>query len=147
MNLQTKTQHQQSGFSLIEILVAIALLSSLVLVVSPLLNALRENRRSDQTVNATVLAEKIISQINQAWATDSNYAAACVPNLTVPANATVIVKDENLDGTLAATVNLVTTAACPAPATNPSLLRRIQINVAQTGASNTVIETKVVRPQ
>lgn len=74
-----------SGFTLIEVLVAIALLSILIVVLSATLaGSLNLNRQSQQQLGTTSGVQQVMESIRNAWTTQANYNNACVPNISLP---------------------------------------------------------------
>ena len=131
MDLPTEAR-AQAGFTIIEVIVTIALLSVIVLVVlTPLTGFFGLTRRSNQQVDATQLTVRAVETIRGEWLNLGRYDQACVitplPVSTPPLE--VIVTNLGPDGqTLgAAAWRSDCAAGGPLSPADTSPLRRVQV--------------------
>lgn len=134
-----KTDTRTQGFTLVEILVAIALLGILAAVLTATLTgALGLNRQAQKQLDTTSQVQGVLENVRNAWTVPDNYAKACAPGLEIPVGYTV--KFVNLDsrakpltaaGAVATTTGATSapsrdvqvTATCPTPTlTNGALI-------------------------
>lgn len=144
-----KRPQTQAGFTLVEVLVAIALFGILMAVLIPSITALLGiNRQGERQLNTTTQAQQVIESVKGAWQSAASYDSNCAPGLTLPTDVTL--KSQTLDSraqTTGTLVDVVRPAACPAPpATTPPVMRRVQV-VAGTGTQTTTLTLDVLRPQ
>ncbi|MDB5044244.1 MAG: hypothetical protein JWQ08_294 [Deinococcus sp.] len=135
----------QAGFTIIEVLVSIMLLSIIVLVIiTPLTGLFSLTRRSDQQISATQTAQRILEGVRGEWLNGARYSQACVvvplPVMTPPVE--VNIKSLDLQGNVVSTGVLQTT--CGTPADNPPL-RRIDVTV-RVGKAVSNLSIDVARP-
>ena len=163
MHGQKRGVQPQQGFTLIEILVAIALLGLLAAVLtSTLTGSLSLNRQAQKQLDTTTNVQQLLEKVRSAWATQDSYDKACAPSLIVPSGYTV--KFVNLSsraepvnsagtvvtGTTAApSYTLMTSATCPAASltnggsvgtstiANPPTMRRVTVQSGTLPAGST----------
>lgn len=161
------------GFTIVEILVSILILGLLMAVLSALLmGSLKMNQQSQKQVNTTSEAQRIMEDIRNSWATQSNYDNACAPGVVVPdgynakfinlstrAEPVTLANDITVTITEYAISNTVKTASATAvsctkatgaqftsPSGTPPTMRRIKVS-SGTGAQDTILTLDVLRPQ
>ncbi|UQN05552.1 type II secretion system protein J [Deinococcus sp. QL22] len=135
----------QAGFTIIEVLVSIMLLSIIVLVIlTPLSGLFNMTRRSDQQIAATQVAQRTLETIRGEWLSGARYRQACVsapiPQMTPP--IAVNVQSLDREGSVTTTAALKTT--CGTAADDPPL-RRIQV-VVKVGKAVSNLSVDVARP-
>ncbi len=167
---QERIRGRVQGFTLIEILVAIALLGILASVLTATLTgSLSLNRQSQRQLDTATRAQQVLESIRGAWADtsggtiSSNYERACAPSSTVvlnglsakyinlntraqPINAsgTVISTPSGTNVTLSANCAGVSLVQMTGGATYP--MRRLIVS-SNTGAQDIVLTLDVLRPQ
>lgn len=153
-------KHTQ-GFTIIEILVAIALLGILTAVLTSMLTGTLTLNRSSQTqLEKTSKAQQVIESIRGSWEAvgGSNFDRICVQNYTPPAGFTATW--QNLDSR----ANIITgagsgsgnvlfisgnTPLCSSKsvtATTP-VMRRVTVTSGTSGEQNITLVLDVLRPQ
>lgn len=138
---------QGQGFTLVEVLVAIALFGILMAVLIPSITALLGiNRQGERQLNTTAQAQQVIESVKGAWQSAAAYDSNCAPGLTLPTDVTL--KSQTLDSRAQnpGTLGVVLTATCPAATGTPVPMRRVQV-VAGTGTQTTTLTLDVLRPQ
>ncbi|ANE44052.1 PulJ/GspJ family protein [Deinococcus puniceus] len=143
--LASREAGHQAGFTIIEVLVSIMLLSIIVLVIlTPLSGLFNLTRRSDQQITATQAAQRTLETIRGEWLSGARYRQACVsvpiPVMTPP--IAVNVQSLDRDGNVMTTAPLDTT--CGPTADDPPL-RRIQV-VVKVGNAVSNLSVDVARP-
>ncbi|WP_229723718.1 PulJ/GspJ family protein [Deinococcus aerolatus] len=160
----------EQGFTIIEILVAIALLGILAAVLmATLTGSLNLNRQSQRQLDTATRAQQVLESIRGAWADtsagviSSNYERACAPSSTVALNglsATYInlnsrAQPINASGAVISApsgTNVIITANCSAQPLvqmtggTPYPMRRLIVS-SNTGAQDIVLTLDVLRPQ
>ncbi|GHF74829.1 type II secretion system protein [Deinococcus ficus] len=150
-----RAKHAEQGFTIVEILVAIAVFGILAAVLTATLTgALDLNRRNQQSLSATSRAQLVMEGVRGAWnlSDSASYDRACAPDTVVRDG--VSVQYQNLDTRgepLNATKsNVVFNADCPGlampTATAIPRMRRIIVSTG-TGAQDVTLELDVLRPQ
>lgn len=158
----------QSGFTLIEVLIAIALLGILVAVLTATLTgSLNLNRQAQQQLGTTTGAQQVLESIRNAWTTLANYDNACAPSVSLPSgysaqftNLSTRAEPITQSNTVASpassapvnTLNTSTSTSCTASANatltggGVPLMRRI---IVSTGSStqDTVLSLDILRPR
>lgn len=92
MGFQDKGQSKvyEQGFTIIEILVAIALLGILTAVLTATLTgSLSLNRQSQKQLDTTTQVQGVLENVRAAWKTQSNYDNACAPGVTLPSGYSI----------------------------------------------------------
>ena len=85
-----KTDTRTQGFTLVEILVAIALLGILAAVLTATLTgALGLNRQAQKQLDTTSQVQGVLENVRNAWAVQDSYDRACAPSLSKPDGYTV----------------------------------------------------------
>ncbi|MFD2608580.1 prepilin-type N-terminal cleavage/methylation domain-containing protein [Deinococcus taklimakanensis] len=147
MHGQKRGVQPQQGFTLIEILVAIALLGLLAAVLtSTLTGSLSLNRQAQKQLDTTSNVQQVLETVRNAWNTKDNYDKACAPGLSVPSGYTV--KFVNLSSraeplTSAGAIATTATGATSAPSND---VNRATTCTAATGATvGTPAEPPVMR--
>lgn len=143
----------ESGFTIIEILVAIVLLAVLSLALgSTLLGSLGLNGQSQRQLNSTTGTQRIMENVRGAWAVQANYDTACVDNLVLPTSYTVQYTnlDDRANVLSASPTNVVGgTSALPCSGKtldpNPPVMRRVVVS-SGTGSQGTTLSVDVLRP-
>lgn len=155
----------RSGFTIIEILVAILIFGILMVVLSSTLSgSLKLNQQAQQELGTTSGVQDIIEQIRTSWSVQANYDAACVDGLTLPAGYTA--KFINLSTRAepitqanavaspasSAPVNDIKKATCSTAATNAALtggaiptMRRIVVQTGTLSGTNQVVGARDVK--
>jgi prepilin-type N-terminal cleavage/methylation domain-containing protein len=168
-----RTNHSKAmgqGFTIIEILVAIALLGILASVLTATMTgSLNLNRQSQRQLDTATRAQQVLESIRGAWAdtaggaVSSNYERACAPLSTVVLNGlsakyinlNTRAQPINASGTVISTptsTNVTISANCAGQplvqmtggATYP--MRRLIVS-SNTGAQDIVLTLDVLRPQ
>lgn len=139
----------EQGFTLVEVLVAIALFGILLAVLIPSITALLGiNRRGEAQLTSATQAQQVVESVKGAWQNDAFYSSNCAPSLTLPAGVTA--KSQPLNsraGNPGTLIDIVRSATCPLPsATTPPAMRRIKVS-AGSGPQATVLTLDVLRPQ
>jgi len=159
---KTETCNSTSGFTIIEILVAIALLAILSLAISStLIGSLSLNGQNQRRLDSTTGTQQVIENIRGAWLVKANYDRACVDNLTLP-STTYITTYTDLDaramplaGSTATDIVRGSTASpvapCAAKALRPStgtvpVMRRVVVS-SGTGDQATTLSLDILGPQ
>lgn len=161
MRYATKKSIQLQGFTLVELLVAIALFGVLLAVLTPSITTLLGiGRSSEQQLSSTTIAQRILEDIKGAWQTtdimsptqrdkvQAQFYANCVPDLSLPAG--VIAQSQELDSRarIISGKNFTNiSASCPTmlPTSGPAM-RRVQVT-AGTGAQATTLTLDILEPQ
>lgn len=145
-----KPDRSQQGFTLIEVLVAIALFGILLAVLIPSITALLGiNRRGEQQLSTTTQAQQLIESVKGAWQDAAAYNSNCVPGLALPTGVTATVQSRTLDsraGTPGALVNIELSATCSSAPSSVPPMRQVQVTVG-TGPQATTLVLDVLRPQ
>lgn len=141
----------EQGFTLIEVLVAIALFGILLAVLIPSITALLGiNRQGEAQLSSVTQAQQLLESVKGAWQKVDAYDSNCAPGLTLPAGVTVALRSQPLNsraGSPGALADIVRPAACPTPpVTPPPAMRRVQVT-AGTGPQATTLVLDVLRPQ
>lgn len=154
-----KTDTRTQGFTLVEILVAIALLGILAAVLTATLTgALGLNRQAQKQLDTTSQVQGVLENVRNAWAVQDNYDKACAPNLIVPAGYTV--KFVNLSSRaepLTTSGKALNAASCPtgtvtngalvgSPA-KPPVMRRVTVQSGTLPAGSATNAAPTVGPQ
>lgn len=138
----------EQGFTLLEVLVAIALFGILLAVLIPSITALLGiNRQGEAQLNSATQAQQVIESVKGAWQNDAMYSSNCAPSLALPAG--VAAKSQPLDSRAAnpgVLVDIARAATCPAVPPFIPPMRRIQVT-AGTGPQATTLVLDVLRPQ
>ncbi|WP_229659259.1 type II secretion system protein [Deinococcus wulumuqiensis] len=88
--LHRQLQEREQGLTIIELLVAIALLGILTAVLTATLTgSLSLNRQSQKQLDTTTQVQAIVENVRAAWKTQSNYDSACAPSVPVPTGYSV----------------------------------------------------------
>lgn len=157
----TMTRPQtEAGFTLVEVLVAIALFGILMAVLLPSITALLGiNRQGERQLNTTAQAQQVIESVKGAWQitpgmsstqigeVQGRFDSNCVPGLTLDAGVTAQSQERTSRAAAIggkSMINVVST--CPAAPATPPVMRRVQV-VAGTGAQATTLTLDVLRPQ
>ncbi|MEF2280436.1 type II secretion system protein [Deinococcus sp. YIM 134068] len=150
----------QQGFTLVELLVAIALLGVMLAVVVPgITGLLGVNRSSERELNTTTQAQRALEEVKGAWQaapglTDAQlsqvrarFDSNCVPGLVLPTGVTL--QSRPLDSraqTPGILGNVSVAASCPAATGTTPAMRRVTVT-AGTGTQATTLTLDVLRPQ
>lgn len=144
--------HTEAGFTIIEVLVAIALFAIVVLVIlAPLTGLFGLTQKSAQQTNATGLAQQSIEQIRGQWLDANRYGNNCVVG-ALP--TTITVQDEDSQGnsvTNASTFSVQSAAACPTtpasgvPSASGPALRKVTATATANATTSTLV-VEVARP-
>lgn len=152
-----KSGRQEEGFTLVEVLVAIALFGILLTVLIPGITALLGvSRKSEQQLGSATVAQRVLEDVKGAWQTQDAFDRNCVPNLSLPDTDTTA-KSQTLNsraGGSGTPVDIVKTASCPTLASSspalvsgqPPAMRRVTVS-SGTGAQATTLTLDVLRPQ
>lgn len=144
----------EAGFTIIEVLVAIALFAIVVLVIlAPLTGLFGLSQKSAQQTSATGLAQQAIEQIRGQWLDANRYGSNCVVGTL---SATVTVQDEDSQGTAVVPNSppafaQTTATACPTtpasgiPTVSGPALRKITAVATVNGTISTLV-VEVARP-
>lgn len=160
----------QAGFTIIEVLVAIAILGVLVAVLSATLTgSLSLNQQTQRQLGTTTDTQRVIESVRNAWAKRSDYDKACASGVNLPSGFVAAgIQFINLStraepitqGNVVAspasaaptnTLNTATSASCTASTgatlTGGSvpLMRRIVVS-SGTRAQDTSLSLDVLRP-
>lgn len=139
---------QVQGFTLVELLVAIALLGVLLAVIIPGITALLGiNRLGERELTTTTQAQRVLEEVKGAWQVQNTYDWNCVPGLVLPSGVTL--QSRPLDSRAqspGSLVNVSVAAACPASTATAPVMRRVTVT-AGTGAQATTLTLDVLRPQ
>lgn len=148
---------QLQGFTLVELLVAIALLGVLLAVIIPGITALLGiNRLGERELTTTTQAQRVLEDVKGAWQITPDVTTAqvqarfdsnCVPGLVLPTGTTL--QSRSLDSRAqnpGSPVNVSVAATCLASAAAPPAMRRVTVT-AGTGAQATTLTLDVLRPQ
>ncbi len=135
----------QVGFTIIEVLVSITLLSVIILVIlTPLTGLFGLTQRSDQQVTATQSAQRILETIRGDWLSAERYGKLCLTKALPVLVPPLQVQLENLDqtGRVLGTTNL--RSQCDGVADSPPM-RRVRVSV-QVGKATSTLSVDVARP-
>lgn len=140
----------EQGFTLLEVLVAIALFGILVAVLIPSITALLGiNRQGEAQLSSATQAQQLIESVKGAWQNSAAYSSNCAPALTLPAGVTITLRSQPLDsraGNPGALADVTRAATCPAATAPVPPMRRVQVT-AGTGPRATTLTLDVLRPQ
>lgn len=156
----------QTGFTLIEVLVSIALLGILIAVLTATLTgSLNLNRQSQQQLGTATGAQRAMENVRNAWTTQTNYDKACAPGVSLPSGYTAQFVNLSTRAEPVTQANAVASPASSAPSnalntastctasTNAALssgsvplMRRIVVS-SGSGAQNTTLSLDVLRPR
>lgn len=141
------------GFTLIEILVSLAVLAVVLVLVSSLLTGLfRNNRKVEQKQNLSIQLQSAAEDLRRHWLDPTTASGpesrgtyrlrrGCVDGLAVPAGMTVTVWDVTPDGqgnfTVSAPYSLVTNCAAATMRPNRSV-RRVRVQNTAGGTTNEI---------
>lgn len=146
--MNDKFDRFEQGFTLIEVLVAIALFGILLAVLIPSITALLGiNRQGEVQLTSATQAQQVIESVKGAWQDAAVYSSNCAPSLILPTGVTA--KSQPLDsraGSPGTLTDISRAAPCPAAAAPVPPMRRIQIT-AGTGPQATTLVLDVLRPQ
>ncbi|THF68124.1 prepilin-type N-terminal cleavage/methylation domain-containing protein [Deinococcus sp. Arct2-2] len=137
--------HRQAGFTIIEVLVSITLLSIIILVIlTPLTGLFGLTQRSDQQVTATQAAQRTLESIRGDWLSAERYGKLCLtkalPTMTPPLQ----VQLEDLDQTGKVMGTSTLRSQCDGAADSPPM-RRVRVSV-QVGKASSTLSVDVARP-
>ena len=143
----------RSGFTIVEILVAILIFGILMVVLSSTLSgSLKLNQQAQQELGTTSGVQDVIERIRTSWSVQANYDAACVAGLTLPPGYTA--KFINLS-TRAEPITQDTDikqSDCSTAATNAALadgaiptMRRIVVQTGTLSGTNQVVGARDVK--
>ncbi|WP_102128421.1 type II secretion system protein [Deinococcus planocerae] len=148
MTPTSSSLRQVQGFTLVELLVAIALLGMLLAVIIPGITALLGiNRTGERDLTATTQAQRVLEEVKGAWQVQDNYDRNCAPGLVLPSGVTL--QSRSLDsrarnpGTLG---SVSVGASCPVSTGTAPVMRRVTVT-AGTGTQATTLTLDVLRPQ
>lgn len=143
-----KSKHIQQGFTLIEMLVAVALFGIILAVLVPSITALLGiNRRGETQLSGATQAQQLIESVKGAWQSSGAYASNCAPGLSLPTDATL--KSQTLDsraGNPGILSDIMLNTPCPAAPVSVPPMRRIQVTTG-TGTQATTLTLDVLRPE
>ena len=134
-----KNRQAQNGFTLIEVIVALALVSVLGIVATGFLAPLKITRQSAAETQAMTYARSYLETLKTKWLTTAEYQGMTQPSLSTD-NPTPATPDLNVDTGWTVTANTTDWSAS-------QTLRTIKVTV--TPANNgvpVVITTKVAAP-
>ena len=139
--MRTTQTRQASGFTLIEVLIALAVAGIAISMFGYLINSLRLTRVSKLETEAAAYARNYLDTLRGQWRFTNGYenpseAAALVP----PEGYTVTVNIENQTG------DELFTFPGPAPATDTSPMRTVTINLTHSQEAAVTMSTKIARP-
>lgn len=137
--------HHQAGFTIIEVLVSITLLSIIILVIlTPLTGLFGLSQRSDQQVTATQAAQRTLETIRGDWLSAERYGKVCLTKALPVMIPPLQVQLEDLDQTGKVTGTSTLRSQCVGAADSPPM-RRVRVSV-QVGKAVSTLSVDVARP-
>ncbi len=131
----------KSGFTIVELLVALVLLGALITVAGGFVLPLRLTRDSGSESKATAVAQSYLELLKGKWLTDADYTAQTLPvvcqNSSAATNCDLKIQD---DWTLG--INATTKAAW----TTTEALRPVIVEIVLPGNRTITFRTLVARP-
>ncbi|WP_424949745.1 type IV pilus modification PilV family protein [Deinococcus sp.] len=144
INFKRPSDYRQQGFTIIEVLVAVALFAIVVLVVLvPITGLFGLTKRSTTQVGATNLAQQWLEQVKGQWLSQPIYNRACI-STAPPASVTISLQDKNTLGVNVGTPYTVVVnpnCASVAAQTNPAPLRLVTVTATATNGTSSVPST------
>ena len=119
--IELSSRRDTQGFTLLEVLVAIALLGLLIAALTgTLTGALGINRQSQTQLDTSTRVQQVMESVRNAWSDSTQYARACVPGLQVPSGYTVKFTNLSSRAQPITQANALATTTSPAPANTVS---------------------------
>lgn len=129
------------GFTIIEVLIAVTLLSVIVLVVmASLTGSFRLSGNTTLQSSATNSAQATLEAVRGQWQQNNAYYNAACVEYTLPANTSVSVQDETIDGAAIGAPykpNFMSSCTGASPKAFTASLRRITVTTTNTTGANT----------
>lgn len=139
------------GFTIIEVLIAVTLLSIIVLVVmASLTGSFRLSGNTTLQSVATNRAQATIEAVRGQWQSLTPYDAACMV-YTLPTGTTISVQNETASGVVSGSAYTPTyaTSCTSASATTFAPMRRVTVTSTNTSGANSgqsVLTLEIARP-
>jgi prepilin-type N-terminal cleavage/methylation domain-containing protein len=131
----------KSGFTIVELLVALVLLGVLITVAGGFVLPLNITRDSGRDSRATAAAQSYLELIKAKWLTDSEYTSQTLP-VVCQDSSTATNCDLKIPNGWTLGINTTTQAAW----TTTQALRSVVVEITQTGGRTISFRTLVARP-
>lgn len=156
------TPQRTQGFTLVELLVAIALFGVLLAVLIPSITALLGiNRSSERQLSSTTVAQRVVEDIKGAWqltplasdtqgkAVRGRFYAGCVPGLALPAGASAQSQERDSRAGAISGKGLSTVAStCPSTLpTDGPVMRRVVVRAGTGTPQEVTLTLDLLEPQ
>lgn len=144
---------RQAGFTILEVLIALALFSVVILVVlAPLTGLFGLTQRSTDQIVAVNSGQQVIEQIRGQWLNSTRYDKGCIDRaLSAPGVVSVTLQDENLGGEpITSPAPLATAADCRTADASSAVsaaappLRKVTV-VTRAGNATSTLSVEVAR--
>lgn len=144
------TPEREQGFTLVELLVAIALFGVLLAVLIPSITALLGiNRSSERQLDSTTVAQRIVEDIKGAWQTPGRFYTGCVPGLSLPAgtSAQSQERDSRAGAISGKGLNTIAGTCPPTLPTDGPVMRRVVVRAGTGTPQEVTLTLDLLEPQ
>ncbi len=135
---QQSTRNLNDGMTLVEVLIAMAIFASLILIILPITDLFKTNSASAKSLSATTTAQQFIEAVQRDWNNQNNFDTNCANIGTVPTNITVQSSVLALDGTTGGFADIATSCSTSSTSSAGPSLRRLRVQATEPRDNNKI---------